>query len=252
MRSVLANRPDLKREHLERTRNLMNTHARESLVTGYEELIETLSLPDPNDRHVLAAAIHSGAEIIVTFNLSDFPGTTLAAHGIESQHPDGFINHLIDTTLDGVLAAAKLQRESLNRPPKDRRGVLEHIGSSRAISNGCAAASLPGPDLIAIACQRHRSPQSRLGGSERQLPGLSDEIMPEALQRFLPDETTTGRDVDSPRGAQHVVRPQDDLPASDLAGASSALLDEGACRCPSREPSARPARGGVSSRASSA
>jgi predicted nucleic acid-binding protein len=134
MRSVLANRPDLKREHLERTRNLMNTHARESLVTGYEALIETLSLPDPNDRHVLAAAIHAGAEVIVTFNLSDFPGVTLAAYGIEAQHPDGFINHLIDTTPDDVLSAARLQRESLKSPPKtveEFLSTLEALGLSR-------------------------------------------------------------------------------------------------------------------------
>ncbi len=62
--------------------------------------------------------------------------------------------------------------------------------------------------------------------SEPQLPGLSDEIMPEALMRFLPDESITGRDVDLPGGVQHVVRPQDDLPVSDLAGESGAFLDQ--------------------------
>jgi hypothetical protein len=53
----LQNRPDLSRERLERTRDSMNTHLLDSLVTGYEELIPSLQLPDENDRHVLAAAL---------------------------------------------------------------------------------------------------------------------------------------------------------------------------------------------------
>jgi hypothetical protein len=44
-----------------------------SLVSGYEARIPQLSLPDTDDRHVLAAAIEAGATVIVTFNLSDFP-----------------------------------------------------------------------------------------------------------------------------------------------------------------------------------
>lgn len=55
--SLLANRPDLTREKLERTRRLMDQHAGDALVTGYEHLISGLQLPDPNDRHVVAAAI---------------------------------------------------------------------------------------------------------------------------------------------------------------------------------------------------
>lgn len=57
IRSVLADRPNLSRRQLERTRDLMNVHVRDCLVTGYEHRIKALSLPDPDDRHVLAAAI---------------------------------------------------------------------------------------------------------------------------------------------------------------------------------------------------
>ncbi len=65
-------------------------------MTGYEDLIGTLRLPDPDDRHVLAAAIVSGAEIIVTRNLRDFPAGELDRYGIAAQHPDVFVRGLID------------------------------------------------------------------------------------------------------------------------------------------------------------
>src|SRR5262249_35754559 len=64
--AVLRNRSDLTRAQLERTRDLMNAHARDALVIEFEELIDVLDLPDPNDRHVLAAAIKGGEGLIVT------------------------------------------------------------------------------------------------------------------------------------------------------------------------------------------
>jgi predicted nucleic acid-binding protein len=72
MSALLRNRTDLSREKLERTRRLMDRHATDALVTGYEDLIPGLHLPDPNDRHVLAAAIRGRADVIVTANLRDF------------------------------------------------------------------------------------------------------------------------------------------------------------------------------------
>ena len=93
MRSVLSDRPDLTREQLERTRHLMDEVHPLCLVTGYESRIPGLVLPDENDRHVLAAAIRAGAEVIVTFNLSDFPPATLARLDIVAQHPDDHDPH---------------------------------------------------------------------------------------------------------------------------------------------------------------
>ena len=60
-RSLMVNRPDLKPEQIERTRSLMNQSTLDCLVTGYEDLIQGLQLPDPDDRHVLAAAIRTRA-----------------------------------------------------------------------------------------------------------------------------------------------------------------------------------------------
>lgn len=70
IRNVLVNRKDLDRKTLEKTRLLMNSHVRDCLVEGYQKLIPMLSLPDPDDRHVLAAAIHSKCSVIVTYNLT--------------------------------------------------------------------------------------------------------------------------------------------------------------------------------------
>jgi len=64
----------------------MNSAVRDCLVSGYEPLIAALDLPDPNDRHVLAAAIKAKAQIIVTKNLRDFPAERLAL-GISRRSP---------------------------------------------------------------------------------------------------------------------------------------------------------------------
>lgn len=131
IRNLLANRPDLTAEQLERTRTLMNAHVRDCLVTGYEPLIEGLALPDPDDRHVLAAAIRTRASVIVTFNLDDFPANVLEPLGVESQHPDEFITHLIDLNPAAVCAAAKRQRASLKNPPHTVEEFLTTLEKQR-------------------------------------------------------------------------------------------------------------------------
>jgi hypothetical protein len=78
--SLLENRPDLTRNKLERTRDLMNEAVPDCLVDGYEPLTAGVELPDENDRHVLAAAIHCSADALVTFNLKDFPPDRLAPY----------------------------------------------------------------------------------------------------------------------------------------------------------------------------
>ena len=117
-RSLLKNRPELRREKLEGVRTLMNTAIPDALVTGYEERIPSLVLPDPNDRHVLAAAIDCGANVIVTFNLKDFPAFALKKYSIEAQHPDDFASNLLELDASAVVDAVKRQRINLVNPPK--------------------------------------------------------------------------------------------------------------------------------------
>ena len=137
IRNVLKNNPRLSAERLARTRSLMNEAVRDCLVTDYEGLIASLSLPDPDDRHVLAAAIRAGAEIIVTYNLTDFPAETLVRFDIEARHPDDFVVGLLDLAPGMVCAAVKRQRESLQNPPKTAKellATLESQGLTQAVA----------------------------------------------------------------------------------------------------------------------
>ncbi len=117
MAAVLKFRPSLKPQQLERRRRQMDAKTREALVIGYEVLIAELTLPDANDRHVLAAAIHGQCDVIVTKNLKDFPAAVLAQHRIEAQHPDTFLlGHLGRSPLQVCAAMREVIRRAQNPP----------------------------------------------------------------------------------------------------------------------------------------
>lgn len=126
-RNLLAKRPDLTRAQLARTVALMDKAVPDALVTQYEPLIEGLPLPDPGDRHVLAAAIRCNASVIVTFNQKDFPLEALAPFGVEAQHPDEFIDNLFDLDPAAVVAAAGQHRRSLRNPAMDVDSYLDTL-----------------------------------------------------------------------------------------------------------------------------
>lgn len=124
-RNLLINRPDLTRAQLDATSAAMDRAVADSLVSNHESLIEGLALPDPDDRHVLAAAIRCSASVIVTFNLRDFPAEALDPFCIEAQHPDEFIDNLMDLDMGVVLKAAQNQRRALKRPPVNADDLLQ-------------------------------------------------------------------------------------------------------------------------------
>jgi len=125
IRSVLEDRPDLTASQLDRTRQLMNGAVPDCLVTGYEPLIESMNLPDPHDRHVLAAAIHCQAGVIVTYNVKDFPAECLSRFQVDALHPDEFIAHQFDLSPPKVAKAVRDQRASLKSPPRSVRELLD-------------------------------------------------------------------------------------------------------------------------------
>lgn len=95
------------------------------MVDGFEELIAGLDLPDPDDRHVLGAAIRAGAQTIVTFNLRDFPADRLASYGVQAQHPDDFVFDLLDLAPGAVISAVNAQLASLKKPPQTMAQLLD-------------------------------------------------------------------------------------------------------------------------------
>jgi predicted nucleic acid-binding protein len=117
IRAVLRDHPHIPQARLHELRDAMDERAEDSLVAGYETLIESLTLPDPNDRHVLAAAIVAHADVIVTCNLRDFPEEALDPFDIEAQHPDEFIRHILDLEPIVVVDAVRDQQARLINPP---------------------------------------------------------------------------------------------------------------------------------------
>jgi predicted nucleic acid-binding protein len=127
-RSLLQNRPSMKRENLERTCRIMDFHFPTACVREYEFIVPTLILPDPKDRHVLAVAILAKAECIVTFNLKDFPKLALAPYHVKAISPDDFVLHVIEHDADTVIETTAKHRASLKRPPKTVDEYLAALG----------------------------------------------------------------------------------------------------------------------------
>ncbi|MEY9948768.1 PIN domain-containing protein [Kitasatospora sp. GAS1066B] len=132
---------NIPQEKLHRRRQLMNGAIRDCLVTGYETLIDGLELPDPDDRHVLAAAIKAGAQVIVTENRKDFPVDRLAGWNIERKSADEFVLDLID--LDDRVVYACIQEIATSRrhPPQTLDDVLAQLEKS-GLSQSVAALRL--------------------------------------------------------------------------------------------------------------
>ena len=135
---VLGRRPGSSATVLERLRSRMTEAIPGGMVTGYKpliEVIEVLDLPDPDDRHVLAAAIRSGAQLIVTDDLDDFPASVLNPYDLEAKKPDEFLVDLIDIDDRVVYSCVQQIVDSRNNPPvsiDDVLGQLERSGLVQA------------------------------------------------------------------------------------------------------------------------
>jgi predicted nucleic acid-binding protein len=131
IRNLLEKRKDLDREKMLRTASLMSDAVEDAIIQNYEYVIPNLELPDPDDRHVLAAAIVGHADAIVTFNLKDFPDNVVSRHSIEILHPDDFLVAQYDLDQIGILSIIKACRMKLKNPPKsadDYIATLEQQG----------------------------------------------------------------------------------------------------------------------------
>ena len=94
------------------------------------EAAPELWLPDPADTHVLAAAIDGAADVLLTYNLRDFPARELAPRGIRLRHPDPFLCDCLSEAPDAVAAVAvaeavRAKAEALSGAPQPMRPLLK-------------------------------------------------------------------------------------------------------------------------------
>lgn len=131
LEALRKKRPDISEEKSGRLRERMIAAVRDCLVLGYQPLIEVLDLPDPDDRHVLAAAIRVNAQLIVTWNRKDFPAEKLAPWGIRAKSPDDFVRDVMGIDSQAVWACVQQIVDSRTRRPvtiEDVLGELERDG----------------------------------------------------------------------------------------------------------------------------
>jgi hypothetical protein len=144
--ALLRKEPHRDRAKLERTRDMMDSNTRDCLVTGYEALIPSLQLPDPDDRHVLAAAIVGRCDAIVTQNLKDFPEDALAPYGIDVQHPDEFFSNQLNLAPGMFCGAVQKLRRRLKNPPYTTDQYLDILTSNGLVAT--AAELRPFAELL--------------------------------------------------------------------------------------------------------
>jgi hypothetical protein len=148
IRNLAANIPNVGTDRLEATRDRMKAVLPDADTRDYQALVPILTLPDPDDRHVLAAAIAGGASLIVAWNIKDFPEANLKPHGVACISPDAFLvdlhGLLPEALLDSVARARDNLRRSLLQPMSLsmpwRIRVLRT--SSRSFAKRCDRASL--------------------------------------------------------------------------------------------------------------
>jgi predicted nucleic acid-binding protein len=124
--NLLSNRTDLEKAKIERTRQKMKDRFTRAFVVGWEKFENSVSLPDKNDCHVVAAAIVAKANYIINYNIKHFLASELALYKIQAKRPDDFLGILFEQNQEKVIAAVREQRSQLRKPPKTAE---EYLGS---------------------------------------------------------------------------------------------------------------------------
>ncbi|MFS4455187.1 hypothetical protein [Maribacter sp. 2304DJ31-5] len=112
-------------EEIKKRTNRANLAFPDAFVSNYEPLIKTLTLPDLKDRHVMAAAIKTNANVIITNNLKDFPKEYLATFGLSVKSADDFITDIIDLNHEKVVEAFRKLVLNRRNPDLDEFQVLD-------------------------------------------------------------------------------------------------------------------------------
>lgn len=128
---LLENRRDIPQSSTDRTVANMNNIKPAALVERYEHIIAQVTLPDKDDRHVVAAAIACGAQKILTWNLRDFPNDVLAVFGVIAESPDKFICDLIIADPEAVIKIFRAVRIRMKAPPMTVEMFFESLHANR-------------------------------------------------------------------------------------------------------------------------
>jgi predicted nucleic acid-binding protein len=126
-RNLLLKRPDLSQEQLDMTVRAMNMAFPDAQIEKFESLIPGISMPDKNDRHVVAAAIRAKADVIVTYNLKHFPQSVGKEYDIEILHQDIFLTNVYDLHPEKATESFIGMVKRLRKPPKSSSEVLEAL-----------------------------------------------------------------------------------------------------------------------------
>lgn len=132
LRALARIHPDADEERLRARFRSMNQWFEGSCVEGWEPLELGIVLPDPNDRHVVAAALRGRAEVIVTDNIQDFPSEVLAPLGLEALRLDDFLLDLHDLNPFVACQVVSEQAAAMARPPVQVSELLDRLTRSGA------------------------------------------------------------------------------------------------------------------------
>lgn len=150
-------------------------------VEGYEALVPVMT-NDPKDRHVLAAAIHGQAALIVTANLKDFPAEALAPYGIEAVHPDECLLDQLDLYPQQTTKCLQEQRAAYRSPSFSRS---EFYGSLRLTVPQFADAA---EEFEGVGASLESAPDAESGRDAEPLPAALEIVDGEDAQAaFFPD-----------------------------------------------------------------
>jgi len=133
MRGLAGRAPNIPHERLEATRSLMNEALPTATIRGYEDHIAAVSLPDPGDRHVVAAAIAAKASVILTWNLRHFPAKEWRKFGLLRETPDAFLSGLYDKVPGLMLGSLANARRNLSKSNISATDFLEILRNQNLV-----------------------------------------------------------------------------------------------------------------------
>lgn len=133
VRHLAAATPAIPRERWQNIRRLMDEAVPTATVSGYQDHIRALDLPDPDDRHVVAAGIAAGASLILTWNLRDFPASELKKYGLRGQTPDDFLAELYDQVPDLTVGSLSNARRNLSKTRVSAMDFIEILNKQNLV-----------------------------------------------------------------------------------------------------------------------